>query len=80
MPFARPWVRLAEQKPPFRPLAPKPTRLRLEDDNPESRVRVGQGDRRPEPGEPAADDHDVGGTRHPRAAGRAGPAGLAASQ
>ncbi len=25
MPFARPWVRLAAQKPPFRPLAPKPT-------------------------------------------------------
>ena len=25
IPFARPWVRLASQKPPFRPLAPKAT-------------------------------------------------------
>ena len=25
MPLARPWVRLASQKPPFRPLAPKAT-------------------------------------------------------
>ena len=34
--------------------------LGLEDDDPERRVRVGQRDRGPQPGEPATDDDDVG--------------------
>ena len=59
-PLARPWVRLAWQKPPLRPLAPKPTVAASSDRRPAARIRVGQGDRGPQPGEPGADDRDVG--------------------
>ena len=64
----------ASQNPPFRPLAPNDDGLRLEHDDPERRVRVGQRDRRPQPGEPAADDDDVGRrVARPAAARSVGP-------
>ena len=56
--------------------------LRLQDDDPQRRVRVGQRDRRPEAREPGADDRDVDGRgRSPRPAAdrRAGPARAASS-
>ena len=59
MPLARPWVRLASQKPPLRPLAPKATVSASSTDDPQGRVGVGQGDRRPQAGEARADDGDV---------------------
>ena len=58
MPLASPWVRLASQNPPLRPLAPNET-SRLEHRDPEPRVGIGQGDRRPQAGEAGADDRDV---------------------
>ena len=50
-------ARLAEAAVP----AARPERdgLRLEDGDPQRRIRVGQGDRGPQPGEPGADDGDV---------------------
>ena len=75
IPLARPWVRLASQKPPLRPLAPKADGLRLEDDDPQRRVGVGQRDRRPQPGEPAADDRDVDVRCSPASSGGSQPAG-----
>jgi hypothetical protein len=39
---------------------PEPDRLGLEDDDAQPRIRVGQRDRGPEPGEPGPDDRDVG--------------------
>ena len=54
-----PCVREAAQKPPFRPLAPSATPVGLQDDDAQPRVRLEQADRRPQAGEPAADDRDV---------------------
>ena len=48
--------------------------LGLEDDDAEPGVRVEQPDRRPQAGEPAADDGDIRPGGRPRAGGRAGPA------
>ena len=60
MPFARPWVSDASQNPPFRPLAPNPTVSGSSTTTRSDGIRVGQGDRRPQPGEPAPDDGDIG--------------------
>ena len=49
--------------------------LRLEDGDAQRRVRVGQGDRGPQPGEPGADDGDVDGRARSRAASGGSPAG-----
>ncbi len=50
-------ARLAEAAVPA--AGPEGDGLGLEDDDPQRRVRVGQRDRRPEPGEPGADDRDI---------------------
>ena len=58
--MASPCVSDASQNPPFRPLAPNETVSASSTHDPERRIRVGQRDRRPQPGEPATDDDDVG--------------------
>ena len=69
--------RLAEAAVP----AARPVRdgLRLEDDDAQRRVRVGQGDRGPQPGEPATDDDDIGRRVAGRAAARRSDRARAAS-
>ena len=59
IPLARPWVRLDWQKPPLRPLAPNPTVACSRTATRSAGVRVGQGDRRPQPGEAGPDDGHV---------------------
>jgi hypothetical protein len=79
MPFASPWVRLAAQKPPLRPLAPKPTdsasRTTTRSEGSESVRAIAVH----KPVKPAP--ITTTSARPPEASGgRAGPAGLAASQ
>jgi len=54
-PFSSPCVRLASQKPPFRPDAAQPTVWDAQPGLPLDGAQRG-----PEPGVPAADDHEIG--------------------
>ena len=58
-PLASPWVSEAAQKPPLRPLAPQPTRSASRTATRRDGIRLEQRDRRPQAGEPAADDRDI---------------------
>ena len=69
--------RLAESAVPT--AGPERDRLRLEDDDPERRVRVRQGDGGPQTGEATADDHDIHVVSPAGSASKSDPARAASS-